>query len=116
MNMQTFQIMILLLDAFIKLAPWRTVTQALGRIGYGLSEGFIRGLKLATPAIAGLGLIAIASVFGPALAGYVVGVVPPHVSRGGLAFSYIVSAFYIGVALWAGVWWDRCNKQASAEA
>jgi hypothetical protein len=27
MNMQTIQIMILLLDSFIKLAPWRIVTK-----------------------------------------------------------------------------------------
>jgi hypothetical protein len=32
MNMQTIQIMILLLDGFIKLAPWRIVTETMDRI------------------------------------------------------------------------------------
>jgi hypothetical protein len=31
MNMQTIQITILLLDSFIKLAPWRIVADAMGR-------------------------------------------------------------------------------------
>jgi hypothetical protein len=32
MNMQTVQIVILLLDGFIKLAPWRTVTETMDRL------------------------------------------------------------------------------------
>lgn len=35
MNMQNIQIMMLLLDGFIKLAPWRIVTETIGRIDYG---------------------------------------------------------------------------------
>jgi hypothetical protein len=35
MNMQSIQITILLLDSFIKLAPWRIVTEAMDRIGCG---------------------------------------------------------------------------------
>jgi hypothetical protein len=35
MNMQTIQIMILLLDSFIKLAPWRIVAETMDRIGCG---------------------------------------------------------------------------------
>ena len=38
MNMQAIQIMILLLDSFIKLAPWRIVTEAMDRIGCSASE------------------------------------------------------------------------------
>jgi hypothetical protein len=37
MNMQTVQIVILLLDGFIKLAPWRTVTETMDRIGCSAS-------------------------------------------------------------------------------
>jgi hypothetical protein len=39
MNMQTIQIMILLLDGFIKMEPWRIVIEAMDRIGHGASEG-----------------------------------------------------------------------------
>jgi hypothetical protein len=35
MNMQTIQIAILLLDSFIKLAPWRIVAETIDRIGCG---------------------------------------------------------------------------------
>lgn len=46
MNMQTIQIMILLLDGFIKLAPWRIVTETVDRIGYGASKNLARGLRV----------------------------------------------------------------------
>jgi hypothetical protein len=44
MNMQTIQIMILLLDSCIKLAPWRIVTETMDRIGYSASESLARRL------------------------------------------------------------------------
>jgi hypothetical protein len=44
MNMQTIQIMILLLDSFIKLAPWRTVTETMDRIGCGASLASLKKL------------------------------------------------------------------------
>jgi hypothetical protein len=44
MNMQTIQIMILLLDSFIKLAPWRIVTETMDRIGCSASERLARSL------------------------------------------------------------------------
>ena len=55
MNMQTIQIMILLLDSFIKLAPWRIVTEAMDRIGCSASESLARSL------------VVIAAAIGPAL-------------------------------------------------
>jgi hypothetical protein len=87
--MQTIQIMILLLDCVIKLAPWRIVTGP-DRLSSGRS------------------LHAQPRLGGP-------GVIPPHVSRGGLVFSYTASVLYAGVALWAGVFWRR-NERAGAEA
>ena len=42
MNMQTIQIVILLLDGVVRLAPWRIVTETMDRIGYGASEGLVR--------------------------------------------------------------------------
>ena len=105
MNMQTFQIMILLLDAFIKLAPWRVVTEAMGRIRYEFCESLVRGVRLTIPAIVGLCVIAIASISGPVFAvGCFVGVIPPHVSRGGLVLSYAVSGFYLGAMVWGALW------------
>jgi len=44
MNMQTIQIMILSLDSFIKLAPWRIVTETMDRIGCSASESLARSL------------------------------------------------------------------------
>lgn len=52
MNMQTIQIMILLLDGFIKLAPLRTVTEGTGRFGCG--KDLARSLRLAITVFAGL--------------------------------------------------------------
>ena len=45
MNMQTIQMMILLLDSFIKLAPWRFVTEMTDRAGYDASEAGLASLK-----------------------------------------------------------------------
>ena len=49
MNMQTIQIMILLLDGFIKLAPWRIVTETMDRAGYGAGESLARGCVSSKP-------------------------------------------------------------------
>ena len=54
MNMQTIQIMILLLDGFIKLAPWRTVTEATGWRGYNRGKDLARSLRLTITVFAGL--------------------------------------------------------------
>ena len=112
MNMQTIQITILLLDGFIKLAPWRIVTQAIGRIGYDSGMSLAYSLRPAIAATAALCLITVASVFGPVLlAGYFVGVAPSHVSRGGLALGYAVSV-YLGVLLWRG--WGSCFRSQTS--
>ena len=63
MNMQTIQIMILLLDSFIKLAPWRIVTETLDRIGCGASESLARSLVVIVAACAGLCTLPAASIF-----------------------------------------------------
>jgi hypothetical protein len=44
MNMQTVQIVILLIDGFIKLVPWRTVTETMDRIGCGASLASLKKL------------------------------------------------------------------------
>jgi hypothetical protein len=106
MNMQTIQIMILLLDNFIKLAPWRLVTEAIRRIDRVSRERFARGLRFAIAVLAGLGLIVLASIFGPAfVAGYIANVMPQQASRGGLVLDDGVSGLCVVLALWVGVWW-----------
>jgi hypothetical protein len=76
MNMQTIQIMILLLDSFIKLAPWRVVTDTMDRIGCSASESLARSLVVIAAACAGLCALLTASIFGPLLlTGYVGGTV-----------------------------------------
>jgi hypothetical protein len=111
MNMQTIQITILLLDGFIKLAPWRIVTQAIGRIGYDSGRSLAYSLRPASAVSAALCLIAVASIFGPALlAGYFVGLTPSHVSRGGLALGYAVPGPYLGVMLCG---WGSCFRSQS---
>ncbi|MFZ0767565.1 hypothetical protein [Bradyrhizobium sp.] len=67
MNMQAIQIMILLLDSFIKLAPWRIVTEAMDRIGCGASDSLARSLVVIAAACAGLCTLPAASIFGPLL-------------------------------------------------
>ena len=87
MNMQTIQIMILLLDAF-KPAPWRIVTEALDRIGHAASEGLARSLGVIAAACAGLCALPTAS----------------HLTIGNLLFSHILSGFYLGVMVWGWLW------------
>src|SRR5580700_8775953 len=93
MNMQTIQIMILLLDGFIKLAPWRIVMEAMDRIGY------------VAAACTGRCALPTAPVFKPLLLiGYFGGVVPSHIQTGSPLFSYILFGFYLGAMVWGGLW------------
>ena len=97
--------MILLLDGFIKLAPWRTVTETMDRIGYAASESLARSISVAFAACTGLCPFPTASIFGSLLlTGYFAGVVPSMPS-GELMLSHVLFGFYVGMALWAGLWW-----------
>jgi hypothetical protein len=48
MNMQNIQILFLLFDIVVKLAPWRIVTETMQRIGYDASESLARSLSAIT--------------------------------------------------------------------
>src|SRR5579871_3017469 len=110
MNMQTIQITILLLDGFIKLAPWRNVAEAISRIGHRSGKSLElhllnlgRSFGRAIAVFAGVCLAAAAVIFGPAfVAGYVVGVIPSQVSRASIVLGYAASGFYLAVMLWRG--------------
>ncbi len=47
MNMQTIQILLLLLDGIVKLAPWRIVMETMDRIGYGAAESPVARRQIA---------------------------------------------------------------------
>jgi hypothetical protein len=117
MNMQTIQITILLLDHFIKLAPWRLVAKAIHRISRASTARFAHSIRSAIAVFVGLGLILSASLFGPALvADYIAGVMPQQVSRGGLVFDCRVLALCVVLTLWTGVWWRDRNVRAGVSA
>jgi hypothetical protein len=105
MNMQTIQIMILLLDSFIKLAPWRIVTETMDRIGCSASEGLARSLVVIVAACAGFCALPTASIFGPLLLiGYVGAAISSHMRPGSPLFSQIPFGFCLGVMVWSGLW------------
>jgi hypothetical protein len=110
MNMQTIQIMVLLLDSFIKLAPWRIVTETMDRIGCSASESLARSLVVIAAACAGLCALLTASIFGPLLlTGYVGGTVSSHMRTSGPLFNHIPFGFYLGLIVWSGLWLRQCK-------
>ena len=112
MNMQTIQIMILLLDSFIKLAPWRVVTETMDRIGCSASEGLARSLVVIVAACAGFCALPTASIFGPLLLiGYVGAAISSHMRPGSPLFSQIPFGFCPGVTVWGGFWMRGCTLQ-----
>ncbi len=117
MNPQTIQILFLLFDGIIKLAPWRTVTETMDRIGYDASESLARSLGVIAAACAGLFALPLTSMFGPALlTGYFGGAMASHIPSGTPLFSHILFGFHIGVALWGGLWWCGSNLRVRAAA
>jgi hypothetical protein len=105
MNMQAIQIVILLLDSFIKLAPWRIVTEMMDRIGCGASESLARSLVVIAAACAGLCALPAASIFGPLLLICYIGATASlHARTSGPLFNHVLLAFYLGVTAWSGLW------------
>ena len=103
MNMQTIQILLLLLDSIIKLAPWRIVTETMDRIGYGASESLARSLGIVAVYCAGLCALPPTPITGPLLlASYLA--MALHAGIGSPLFSHILFGFYLGVMVWAGFW------------
>ncbi len=105
MNMQTIQILLLLIDSIIKLAPWRIVTQTMDRIGYGAGESLARSLGVIAVSCAGLCALPPTPVTGPLLlTGYLGGAMASHVEMGSPLFSRILFGFYSAVMVWGGLW------------
>lgn len=104
MNMQTIQIMILLADSFIKLAPWRIVTEAMDRIGCSACDSLARCLVVIA-ATCGLCALPTVSIFGSLLLiGYISRTVSSHMRTGGLLFGHVPSGFFAGLTVWGGLW------------
>jgi DoxX-like family len=101
MNMQTFQILFLLLDATIKLAPWRIVTETMDRIGCGTSESILRSMGVIAVCCVGLRAFALAAIL---LTGYLGGAMASHLRIGSPLFSHILFGFHLGVMVWGGRW------------
>ena len=100
MNMQTIQIMILLADSFIKLAPWRIVTETMDRIGCHASEGLARSLVVIAAACAGLCALPAVSIFGPSLLiGYISGTDSTHMRTSGPQFGHLFG-LYLSLVVW----------------
>jgi len=113
MNMQNIQILFLLFDSFIKLAPWRIVTETMQRIGYDASEGLARSLC----AIAGAGALLYAfpppSIVGAVLpAGCFGGAMVSHMRSDAPLLSQILSGFWLGLMVWGGLWLCRRSLRA----
>jgi len=81
MNMQTIQLLFLLIDSIIKLASWRIVTDAMDRIGHGASESLARALGVVAISCAGLGALSAISIIGP-----------------------LLLTGYLGAMVWGGFW------------
>lgn len=105
MNMQSIQILFLLLDGIIKLAPWRIVTETTDRIGYGSSESLVRSLGIVAFVCAGPHAFALASILGAILlTGQLGDAMASHVGIGSPLFNQILVGFYLGVMVWGGFW------------
>jgi len=101
MSLQNIQMMILLLDSFIKLAPWRIVTETMDRIGCGASESLARSLLVIAAACAGVCAFPTVSIFGfLLLIGYVGETVSLHMRTNGPLASHVLFGFYLGLIVW----------------
>jgi len=98
MNMQTIQILFLLVDGIVKLAPWRVVTETMERIGDGADQSLARSLSVIAVVCAGLLTLPPTLMFGAILpAGYLGGAMASHLRLGGRLFSHILPGFYFGL-------------------
>jgi hypothetical protein len=115
--MQNIQILFLLLDSVITLAPWRIVTKMVDRIGYAVGRGLARSL-----CIRSLGIIAVictflyvfppVSLFGAILsAGDLTSAVVSHLRIGNPLISITLFGCYLCALVWGGIWlWRRSPR------
>jgi hypothetical protein len=113
MNMQSIQILFLLIDSVIKLAPWRIVTETMRRIGYDASESLARSLGTIAVVGALLYVFPPASIVGAVLpAGCFSGAMVSHMRIGAPLLSQTLSGVWLGLMVWGGLWFCRRSLRA----
>jgi hypothetical protein len=112
MNLQNIQILFLLLDSVIMLAPWRIVTKAVDRIGYVVGRRFARSLGIVAVVCAVLYAFPPVSLFGAILsAGDFTSAMLSHLRIGNPLISITLFGCYLGALLWSGLWlWRRSPR------
>lgn len=112
MNLQNIQILFLLLDSVIMLAPWRIVTKAVDRIGYTVGRGFARSLGIFAVVCAVLYAFPPVSLVGAILsAGDFTSAMLSHQRIGNPLISITLFGCYLGALLWSGLWlWRRSPR------
>jgi hypothetical protein len=117
MNTQNIQILFLLLDSVVMLAPWRIVTKAVDRIGYAVGRRLAQSLCIRILAIIAV-ICTFLYVFPPVS---VLGAILPvgdftsamlsHLRIGNPLTSITLFGCYLGVLLWGGLWlWRRSPR------
>ena len=113
MNMQNIQILFLLIDSVIKLAPWRVVTETMQRIGYDANESLARSLRTIAVIGALLFVVPPVSFVGAVLpAGCFSGAMVSHMRIGAPLLSQILFGFWLGLMVWSGLWLRRRSLRA----
>jgi hypothetical protein len=113
MNMQNIQMLFLLFDSVIKLAPWRIVTETMQRIGYDASESLARSLGTIAVVGALLCLFPPISIVKAALpAGRFGGAMVSHIRIGAPLLGQTLSGFWLGLMVWGGLWLYRRSSRA----
>lgn len=111
MNMQTIQILFLVFDGIVELAPWGNFAETLNRVGYGAGESLARYLGILAVVCAGFCVFSPASILGPVLlTGYFGGTMASHSDADGPLFRHILLGFYL-VMMWGGLWCDGSLRE-----
>ena len=109
MNMQNIQILFLLVDSLIALAPWRIVTKAAGRIGCAARENLGRSLGVIAAVGAVLYAFPPSSIVRAILrGGDLGGTMASQLRIGDPLVSIMLLGLYLGMLVWCGIWlWHR---------
>lgn len=112
MNMQNIQILFLLLDSIVMLAPWRVVTKAVARIGDAAGKHLARNLGIIAAICAVLHVFPPVSMSGAGLpVGDLTSAMVSHLRIGNPLISIMLFGCYLGVLLWGGLWlWRRSPR------
>jgi hypothetical protein len=112
MNMQNIQILFLLLDSLMMLAPWRIVMKAVDRIGYAAGRGLVRNLGIVAVVCVVLHVFPPVSILGALLpVGDLSSAMLSHLRLGNPLISIMLFGCYLGALLWGGLWlWRRSPR------